>query len=321
MKERGIALIASSGILYGLVTVGGSLLSKIGFSVFDISFFFLFFSVPFLAPFAIKKDPKIFSKMKTNWKYLFTYSMVNLFILFTQFGSLSLGLPPPTAALLLYTQPIWTIIFGRAFFKETITALRVGIIALALVGVFLVTNPLSLFSQTVHSSNSNTSVAEILALVGGVFLSLWIILGKKGRVEQLKEPVSLTFAVRTFSVIPIGIVSFGAYFFRAGLFLGPKVYSSDIVYLVLFAIFAGALPDYLFYRGVEKVLAIQAGVILLLEPVSSAVISVALGITILSWLQIVGGALILFSNYLVIRESSQTKEKKNEQQLKSSGDS
>lgn len=312
MKNSGSILsIASSGMLAGLITVGGSVLSRYGFSVLDISFFFIFYSILVLAPFALKTDSRIFSKMRASWKYLLAYATVNLLILLTQFGSLALGLSPPTVALLLYTQPVWTIIFGRFVFKEKITLTRLGIIALALFGILLVTNPFSLFSQSRPNSIVGSQhveeipFAEILALLGGIFLSLWLILGKKGRTDQLREPISLTFAVRTFSIIPIGLVSLAAYVFRTGFFLSaPQDFSFGVIYLVLFAIFAGAIPDYLFYRGVEKVLVIQAGVILLIEPISSAIISAVFKISVLSWLQLLGGALILLSNYLVISESA-----------------
>ncbi len=311
MKYNSAVLsIASSGILYGLVTVGGSLLSRYGFSVLDISFFFMFYSIIFLAPFAIKKDPKIFSKIRSAWKYLLAYGIVNLVILLMQFESLALGLSPPTVALLLYTQPVWTIIFGRMIFNEKITPTRLGIIALALFGVLLVTNPFSLHSQIGSNysigsvSSRNVISAEVLALGGGVFLALWVILGKKGRADQLREPISLTFAVRTFSIIPIGIVSVLAYVLRTGLFLSSREnFSFGVVYLVLFAIFAGAIPDFLFYLGVERLMAIQAGVILLIEPISAAILSALFKISYLSWVQVAGGALILLSNYFVLLES------------------
>jgi drug/metabolite transporter (DMT)-like permease len=110
--------------------------------------------------------------------------------------------------------------------------------------------------------------------------------------------------VRTFSVIPIGIVSLLAYVFRTGLFLSsPENFSFGVLYLVLFAISAGALPDFLFYLGVGRLMAIQAGVILLVEPISAAILSSLFKISYLSWLQIVGGALILLSNYFVLLES------------------
>lgn len=298
--ENGAALIAVSGAFYGLITVGGSLLSKDGgYTTFDISFFFMIFSVLVLAPFAIRKDRKILGKMKANWRFLSGYAFVNLFLLLTQFGSLSLGLSPPTVAFLIYTQPVWTIILGRIFFRERVGARGLGIIALALLGVLFITDPLSFRS----SQNIDTILAEVLAIAGGFALSVWIILGKKGRLDQLKEPLSLTFAVRTFSILPIGLVSLGAYFIEPRSFLGPQDYTINIVFLALFAVFAGALPDYLFYRGVKNVTATSAGVILLLEPVSSAILSVALRIALLSWLQVVGGVLILISNYFFVLES------------------
>lgn len=157
-------------------------------------------------------------------------------------------------------------IFGRFAFREMITYARAGIVALALFGVLLITNPFSFLnlSKSVSSigsvSGSQIPLAEVLAFIGGIFLSLWVILGKKGRVEQLKEPISLTFAVRTFTIIPIGIVSSLAYALRTRLFLAQtQDFGFVVIYLVLFAIFAGAVPDYLFYRGVEKLPVVQRG--------------------------------------------------------------
>ncbi|MHB1908646.1 MAG: DMT family transporter [Nitrososphaerales archaeon] len=299
MRKEGASLIALAGILYGSVTVGGSLFSKSGLSVLDTSFFFIFFSIFFLAPFALARDRKIFSKMKKNLKYLSSYAVVNLFLLLAQFGSLSLGVSPPTVAFLLYTQPVWTIILGYFIFKEKITLGRIGIILVALIGVLLITNPTS-----VSLLGKSTALGELVALSGGVFLSLWVILGKKGRLDQIEDPVALTFAVRTFSVIPIGLVCLGAFALKSGLFLGnPSLLYSLLIFLVLFSIVAGALPDYLFYRGVSGVRSLQAGVILLLEPVSATIMSIVLSITVLSTLELLGGGLILVSNYLVMRET------------------
>jgi drug/metabolite transporter, DME family len=316
MEDRPRLSIACSGILYGLVTVGGSLLTRQGFGVLDISFFFIFFSVLALAPFALKKDCSIFSTIKSDWKFFSSYAIVNLCILLSQFGSLDLGLSPPIVALLLYTQPVWTIVFSRLAFKETLTTAKFGIIALAIIGVFLVTNPFSmLIHSQIASANShptsiaNSLLAELLALIGGLFLSLWVILGKKGRMSKIKEPISLTFAVRAFSIFPIGLVSLVAYLSSSGLFLSSSAdFSSlDLSYLVLFAIFAGALPDYLFYLGIAKVPATQAGVILLMEPISAAILSVILKISVLSWLQLAGGSLILLANYFVTLDDDKIK--------------
>jgi len=46
--------------------------------------------------------------------------------------------------------------------------------------------------------------------------------------------------------------------------------------LFAFALVAGKIPDFLFCSGIEKVQALQAGVILLLEPISAVILSVVL---------------------------------------------
>ncbi|MBU0626896.1 EamA family transporter [Patescibacteria group bacterium] len=49
----------------------------------------------------------------------------------TQFGGLYFHVPVAVIVLLLYTQPLWTIVFGRLFFRERIK--RYHLIACVLV--------------------------------------------------------------------------------------------------------------------------------------------------------------------------------------------
>ena len=296
MKERGVPLIAMSGLLYGGITVGGSLLSREGLSTFDISFFFLSLSLIPIFPFVLSKN--FFLKLIASWKYLTAYSLVNSGLVLLQFESLSLGLSPAVSALLLYTQPIWTVLLGRTFFSERVDSGRVMVIVLALVGAFLISNPTDIFRK---GSNFHL-YGDIAALTGAVFLSIWIILGKKGRLDAFQKPVELVFAVRGSTLLVVSAISLT--FLASGqhlFFSNPELISESILPLLGFAIITGTLPDFLFYSGIAKVEILRAGVILLLEPISSAVISVVLLISIPNWVQIVGGALILLSNYFVNR--------------------
>lgn len=296
MKERGVPLIAMSGLLYGGITVGGSLLSKEGLSAFDISFFFLSLSLVPIFPFVLSKN--FLLKVVGSWKYLSAYSLVNSGLVLLQFESLSLGLSPAVSALLLYTQPIWTVILGRAFFSEKVGSGRVMVIVLALVGAFLISNPTDIF----RNGSSFHFYGDIAALSGAIFLSIWIILGKKGRLDVFQRPVELVFAVRGSTLLVVSAVSL--IFVASGehlFFSNPALISENILPLLGFAIVTGTLPDFLFYSGIAKVETLRAGVVLLLEPISSAVISVVLLISIPNWMQIVGGALILLSNYFVNR--------------------
>jgi drug/metabolite transporter (DMT)-like permease len=75
-------------------------------------------------------------------------------------------------------------------------------------------------------------------------------------------------------------------------------------YMLLFEVFAMIAPQLCYYIGSRKVSASNAGIILLLEPVSASILSVLFLKEILSINIIIGGALILLSNYLVIKEES-----------------
>jgi DME family drug/metabolite transporter len=69
---------------------------------------------------------------------------------------------------------------------------------------------------------------------------------------------------------------------------------------LVFGFIAGVIPHLLFYRGMQKIHASTAGIMLLLEPVGATLLAAILfsqpiGLNILS-----GGGLILLSNYLII---------------------
>ena len=92
----------------------------------------------------------------------------------------------------------------------------------------------------------------------------------------------------------------GAHVFLAN----PDAIYRNIIPLFAFALVAGTIPDFLFYSGIERVQALQAGVILLLEPISAVILSVVLLISTPSLVQAAGGALILLSNYFVNRSTA-----------------
>lgn len=70
--------------------------------------------------------------------------------------------------------------------------------------------------------------------------------------------------------------------------------------LVVYASIGGVIPHLLFYRGFKKIEASVAGILLLPEPISASILAALsldqpIGLDIM-----VGGALILLSNYFVI---------------------
>jgi len=75
------------------------------------------------------------------------------------------------------------------------------------------------------------------------------------------------------------------------------------LYLGLFSIFIITLPNILYFQGARKVPASIAGIILLLEPLVAAVLAAVFLEQPITVNIVVGGVLILASNYIVIRKS------------------
>jgi drug/metabolite transporter (DMT)-like permease len=70
--------------------------------------------------------------------------------------------------------------------------------------------------------------------------------------------------------------------------------------LIAFTVFAEIINHLSYYKGVKKVPATDAGIILLLEPVTGALLATAFLNQALNLNIIIGGILILIANYLII---------------------
>lgn len=141
-----------------------------------------------------------------------------------------------------------------------------------------------------------------LALIGGISLSGWIIVGsilsKKGN-----QPVNSQFFGVTFSVILLLVM----FLFLTHLRLSPFLIAFNLhwpvaiwIWLILFSIFAVTLNQIIYLYGVKKVSAVDAGIIKLLEPITGAILAALFLSQPLTFSIILGGILILFANYLVI---------------------
>ncbi len=292
-KEYWFVIIAT--ILYGTIIAGGHFFVNLGLSLFEISLYrVLFISLILLPVVLIKRDLLI---KKSALFFFIIYGLIGAFLELSQFGGIAFGIPVAVVALLIYSQPIWTIVFGKLILKEKITTRKVLAVFIALAGVFLI-----LKSWDIQSPKSLAGV--ISSLLGGIFLSLWIIWGRISGISN-QHYVTTTFGWTAFSVawllllLPIANI-----FIKEPIVIRISTDFQSIywLYLAIFAFIGGVIPHLFFYRGVQKIQAGVAGIILLLEPVSATVLADILfnqpiGINI-----IIGGALILVSNYLVIHK-------------------
>ena len=294
--KRGHYFVILTGILSGTIIFGGAFFAKMGLSLFQIAIFRTVFSLLLFPYLLYKKDLKIPKKLLI---ILLAFGLIEAMAVLLEFAPVVLGIPVSITVLLLYTAPIWTIIFGKFIFKEKITLMKIISILLVLLGAIILINPSSI-------AKIGSVAGIIIALAGGVFLSLWSIFGKLCGNEN-SSPFKTQFYTIFFMLIFLSILHPIISFFIKD----PSLvkFSFDLpgniwIYLLLFAVVSNLVPHLFYYKGIKEIPVSTAGVILLLEPLSGTLLAALFLFQAITFNIFLGGILILVANYLVIKSES-----------------
>ena len=193
-----------------------------------------------------------------------------------------------TAAILLYTSPIWIMLMSVLFFREKLNGKKLLSLALAFTGCVLVSG---------ISGNGVTPVGLLVGLGSGIGYGLYSILG--------------TIALRRYS--PYTVTTYTFLFAAAGSWLicGPADMISkfsaapDLPFLLLFcgltALVTAVVPFLAYTLGLQTVEASRAGIIATIEPMVATLIGIVLFSEPLSVLSGLGILLILGAVILLNR--------------------
>ncbi|CAG0960560.1 hypothetical protein METP3_00801 [Methanosarcinales archaeon] len=291
--EREYWFVILSAILYGTMTVGGQFFINAGLSIYEISLYPAIFISFILLPVVLTKRKYLIKR--EMFSFFIFYGFITALLALTEFGGIVFGVPVAIVALLLYSQPIWTIVFGKLILKEQITSIKIIAIVSALAGVIILLKPWNIESVI-------TARGIISSLLGGVFLSLWIIWGRISGINK-QNYITTTIGYMGFSAIWLLVLwPFVAFFIHEPTIirLSTSFETQNWLFLAFFAIMAHMVPYFFFYKGVQKVNSSTAGIILLLEPISAAILAAILFAQPIDLDLLYGGTLILLSNYLLI---------------------
>lgn len=296
-KLKYYLLIVFAGILSGAIVFGGKVFSLLGLSLFEISIWtYLIGLVPVF--FILLLQKKILLRKDMIFIFLL-YGFLTAITVMGQFSSVILGLPIAIAVLLLYTQPLWTIIYAGIFMKEKISFLEVFCCFLVLLGVLFLVNPWGSFHIT-------SWLGFIAGLVRGIGLSGWILTSNAAS-KKGNEPtntffwgsISLLFFLFIFLPFSRLFVSDPA-IVRFGLDFPLYLW----IYLALFSLFTNVICHISFFYGVKVVSAVDSSLVMLVEPVVGTILAALFLSQAITFSVFIGGMLILLANYLIIRKGS-----------------
>ena len=189
-------------------------------------------------------------------------------------------MPLSTAAILLYTSPIWIVLMSAIFFREKMNCKKFVALALAFAGCVLVSG---------ISGEGLTLKGLLIGLGSGIGYGLYSILGT----VALRRYSPYTVTTYTFMLAAIG-----SWFISSPTDMLSKFsIASDLSWLVFFCVLTAlvtAVIPFLFYTlGLRTVEASKAGILATIEPMVATIVGITCFSEALTLLSGTGIALIL----------------------------
>ncbi|MEM2991178.1 MAG: DMT family transporter [Halobacteria archaeon] len=273
--------IALAAILFGTI---GIFVKAINLCIEATVFYRTFLGGTFLLLFFLLQG-SISSLIPQEKKfYLFSmgFSMaITIYAYFSAIKTTSFAV----AILLLYTAPVFVAVLSALFLREKITKITLAAICLSILGVLLIVNPYSL------SIGSNYFTGIAFGLLSGFCYGLEAILSRylRDSYSGFVQAVWLNF-ISALIFLPFAFqVPFAAV-------------RADFLHLILLGLIPTAISFSLYFNGLSKVKASRGIIVLSLEPISGIAIAIAILGESPSIFMLLGGAAIIASVILVMRE-------------------
>lgn len=282
-----------AGILYGGVVFGGKILDNWGASPFELLFYPNLIGASFILWFARKDLRKIVQlPLSLNAMLMLSVFLVSL----GQFIPLFLDISVTLVLLLMYMQPVWTILIEKFYFRNDKDKFEWFAVIMMVIGLGFLINPWAEVDLRISIPGI------VIALFGGFGLSVWII-ASQSYTRRGISPAGTYWSTCAF-VIPPGILLYTALLYlrpnELNLFFSFDLSEKLIWGFIIYAIFVYTLPNLLLYANNRDVSAVVVGMILLLEPVTGITLDVVFLHYPLTWNIIVGGLIILSVNTILV---------------------
>lgn len=261
MKKIAVLLAVVAGTLWGMIGYFVRNLQSQGLSSMQIVAIRMVISAVLFSLFALVFSRKLFIiKLKDLWCFLGTGVLSVATFSFCYFKSIELS-SLSMASVLLYTAPIFVMMFSVFLFKEKLSVIKIISLVLAFVGCLFVTGVL------IDSGDINV-VAVIYGLMSGVCYALYSIFSRLA-LNRNYSPLTITLYTFIFS----GVASL----FVIDVKPVVQVMTRDLhsfVFCVLFAVLSSVLPYVTYTLSLKYIKPSTASIVASIEPVVATVTGV-----------------------------------------------
>ena len=279
-SSLGPMLIILAGIFWGSMGIFVRRLGEYGFSPIQIVCIRMVLAALIFSVIQLVKDPKGFRISLRDIPLFLGLGLGSILFFtvcyFTSITMMSLS----TAAILLYTSPIWIMLMSLLFFHEKLTAQKIIALVLAFGGCVLVSG---------ISGGGLTLVGLLIGLGSGIGYGLYSILGT----VALRRYTPYTVTTWTFIIAAIGsiLISHPADL-MAKISFAPSI--PDLLgFSLLTALVTAVIPFLAYTLGLRSVEASKAGILATVEPMVATLIGIFVFSEPLTLMSGVGVLLIL----------------------------
>lgn len=291
-RFEGYFLIIFSGALYGTIPIFATLLARLNVSTMEQIYVRLFLSIIAFMLFFLIVRGKLPRLENRDYKYFIIFGLGGIALLFSFYVTAAVMIGVTITVLLLYTQPVYTLILSKLLFKKEISPWGVAAIVISLAGVAVIFRIWSLHWQ-------QFGLGHIFGLCSGLLYSIYIIFM---RVYSRKYVTStITFWAFLFGLAwlillwPVYRVAFPM----------PEVSSLRLnlelnawLLLLGFTIIPTLMAYLIFNHGIKHVEPHKAGVLILSEPMAAIVMGALILSQSLVLTDLIGGLLILIAFFM-----------------------
>lgn len=279
-KQIGCLQIGTAALIWGTY---GLFVRSLDYSPEYILFYrFLFGFIGLLIYTSIKDGLASLKPAIIHWKWMLIPALLTGLSWLAYTYSLKLT-SVANAAFLIYTAPVFTVIFAPLMLKEKLEARTIAALFISLLGTGAI---MGYSSLSVAGPNI---LGDLIALCGGMtygFLALFLKRVPEG-VLGLPSNIMLSGFI-TLALLPFALVTAVQFSWRG------------ILILLMLGLFQQTFGATLFHIGLHKVKAQHAGILTYVEPLAATAMAALFLYEGITWGSLLGGALIISGGLMIV---------------------
>lgn len=301
-NKIGYVYIFIAGLFWSLLGFFVTKLTECGFTSFEIIFFRLGIGFSTIAIFAKLKRPELLKIKKNMYIYVVLIAIFVQVIFNISYLKAINNIGTSTAAVLLYTSPLFVALFSKIIYKEKINILKLISLVVCFFGAFITVTEGKLNLQSLNLAG------VIFGIIAAVAYSLFPIFSKKA----LEEMDSLTMIAYSFLI--------GALIILLKIDVGHMINCINSLKAVALigglGIITGALAYIAYSVGVSKNVELSvAGVIASVELVFAVIVGWTLLGEAYSVVKLIGVLFMVASMVIALKSNKSTSSKKIDKTL------